>query len=49
MASKSKLRKVRNNEGTRAYTKGDGRGRCKGYGMYCSTDRRRLNQMCKGE
>ena len=45
MASKSKQRKIRNNEGTRVYPKGDKKNKCKGCSMYASTDRRRLNRM----
>ena len=45
VASKSKQRKIRNNEGTRVYSKGDKKHKCKGCFMYCSTDRRRLNRM----
>ena len=45
VASKSKQRKIRNNEGTRVYSKGDKKHKCKGCSMYASTDRRRLNRM----
>jgi Pyruvate/2-oxoacid:ferredoxin oxidoreductase delta subunit len=47
VASKSKQRKIRNNEGTRVYSKGDKKHKCKGCYMYCSTDRRRLNKIEK--
>ena len=45
MPSRSKQVKRRNNNGTRCYTKGDGKHKCKGCYMYCSTDRRRLNKI----
>ena len=44
MSSRSKQVKLRNNNGTRCYTKG-GKFKCKGYYMYSSTDRRRLNKI----
>lgn len=44
MASRSKQIKLRNNNGTRCYTKGRP-AKVKGCCMYCSTDRRRLNKI----
>ena len=49
MASRSKQVKLRNNNGTRCYTHGDGKHKCKGCYMYCSTDRRRLNRLSSKE
>ena len=43
MASRNHIKKSRNCHG---YTKGDKKHKLKGYTVYCSTDRRRLNKLC---
>ena len=47
MASRSKWRKIRNNNGTRCYPKGDGKHKCKHCYMYASTERRQLDKLAR--